>query len=317
MSLPAQIKHLVLETGPATLIPLSQVELLKDAPRKENELKVLTDRHGVRVHMANDFSGFHIYMICTSPKKKILIESLDYYDKVNGFFSLSVEVTQNDGTTKNINLSKCKVPLLEAYPWGLTPPTDITVHQYATGIPDSLGFKMSKSTECFRFSNNLVPFIKNELSEEDRHFFDLKVEYIGLSVGDEGSREVHERLGQGHKKETQVMHDINNRKPHLDCFAVLFKPGQLTEGENGPVSDSLTFSETVAVLEKSLISQFKTSNYNKIDINFPYNGGEYVSKLKRMGTQQIRITAKSPSEFGRIYSSEVEPEKTHYFQIEL
>ncbi|MGB3726892.1 MAG: hypothetical protein WA981_14100 [Glaciecola sp.] len=154
MALPFHVRHLMLETGPATMIPLRHVEILKHAPRETGSYKVVTDRSGVRIHLYNDFSGFHIYMACTSPKKTIIKDSLNYFDKENGFFSVSVEVMQNDGKTRVINLPKCRVPLLEAYPWGVTPPSDISVHEYALGIPDSLGFHSSKSTECFNFSYN-------------------------------------------------------------------------------------------------------------------------------------------------------------------
>ncbi|MGB3726889.1 MAG: hypothetical protein WA981_14085 [Glaciecola sp.] len=168
-----------------------------------------------------------------------------------------------------------------------------------------------------QINNNLTPFIETKLSEEDQRYFDLKIEYIGLSVGNEGSREAYQRLNQGHKKETDILHDINSRYPHLDCYAVLFKPGRLTEGESGPLSNALSFSETVAILEKSLISQFQPCTYNKHDLDFPYNGGVYVSKLKQMERQQIRVTVESPDDYGRLYSDEVEPAKRHRFQIDL
>lgn len=303
-----------LDAGPATLVPLVHVPLLKEAPRAEGEYKSISDSAGDVCHFHGDFSGYHIYMIATTYKKRIIPGSLNY-DKEKGLFSLLLEVTLADGTFKQVEVNNCKCPLFQVSSSGKRFPERISVETFSPGTPDSLKFHFPDHQPKFRFSSSLIPDLPDAVRLENYEICDLKIEYIGKSVGD-GSREIADRLGNGHSTETAILNELLHRKTNLDAYAILYKPGVLTIGENGPKSSAISFPEIVDILEKSLISKFLPEK-NKNSRNFPNDLSTPAKQLVDLGITNLHVTAKSPLDYGLLFTDEVEREKTHYFDIRL
>lgn len=310
--------EIILDAGPATLIPLVHVPLLKKAPRSPGEYKVVReeDDDGDVMHFYGDFSGFHIYMIATTYKKRIVDGSLDYFDKKNGLYSLSLEITTASGEVKIIEIESCKCPLHQQSSCGLVYPSRITVEKYSTGTLDSLMFHFDGLSPKFKFANSLIPNISDEVKLSLSDFFDLKVEYIGKSVGKDGTREISDRLGCGHSTETRILNRLSHRHTHLDAYAILYKPTPLTNGEDGPLSSMLSFAQVVDALEKSLIAKFLPKE-NKNSRFFPNDSSEPVKLLSNLGVTKLWISAESPLEYGLLYSDEIERDKVHKFDIKI
>ena len=146
------IRALYLDAGPATLIPLVHVPLLHDAPRGEGEYKAITDTLGDLCHFYGDFAGYHLYLIASSYKKRI--DSVNYYDKENGKFSISISVTLDTGVTDVVHLNDCQAQLYEQTSSGLKYPDDITIEHFSVGTPDALKFNFRNTAAKFKFSNN-------------------------------------------------------------------------------------------------------------------------------------------------------------------
>ncbi len=305
-----------IDAGPATLVPLVHIPQLKDAPRKEGAYKVIKDSLGDLCHFYGDFSGFHIYMIATTFKKRIVKDSLNYYDRENGLYYVELEITTNAGETKKVSIDNCKSPLIQATSSGLTYPKDITVVQFSPGTPDGLKFHFPDNQAKFKFSSNLIPDIPESIRHETPEFYDLNIEYIGKSVGKDGTREIADRLGNGHSKESLILNEFVHKRTNLDAYAVLYKPGALTRGENGPIHDEMSYSELVDVLEKSLISSFLPEK-NEQSRNFPNDLSVPAKQLINMGINNIHLTVKSPINYGLLYTGNVEKEKTHYFDLKV
>lgn len=305
-----------LDAGPATLVPLIHVPLLKKAPRIEEGYKVIPDELGDLIHFYGDFSGYHIYMIASTYKKRIIKGSLDYFDKNNGLYAVSLEVTLDNGESREIRLDKCQCPLIEADHSGVAYPTDITVENYSVGTPDGLKFHFKNHSAKFRFANNLIPDIPEEVRLDLVGICDLKIEYIGKSVGKDGSREIADRLGDGHSTESKILNEFLYKKTNRDAYAILYKPGALTNGEDGPLSEKLSFSELVDVFEKSLISSFLPEK-NTQSKNFPNDSSVPAKKLIKQDVSNIWLTAKSPLDFGLLYTDDVEREKVHNFDLKI
>ena len=90
-------RPLYLDAGPPTLVPLIHVPLLHRAPRRDGEYRVVTDSFGDFCHFYGDFSKLHIYAIVTTRKKRIVAGSIDYFDKRQGHFSVSLATTLDSG----------------------------------------------------------------------------------------------------------------------------------------------------------------------------------------------------------------------------
>ncbi|WP_235086189.1 hypothetical protein [Chromobacterium sp. Beijing] len=308
-------RKLFLETGPATLVPLVHIPLLKEAPRKEGEYKVVEDSLGDLCHFYGDFSGYHIYLIVSTFKKRIIPDSIIYYDKDNGKYSVSIEVTLNDGKTKILNLMNCQAPLCEKSHIGVQYPVQITLEHFSPGTPDALKFHFASSSAKFKFSNNLIPFIHENERESGMDLFQLKIEYIGKAIGKDGTREVSDRLGNGHSTEARILNEFLHKKTNLDAYAVLFKPGQLTDDLNNS-SSLLSYTQIIDILEKSLISLFLPEK-NVQSRNFPKDGSESHLLLLRNKFSEIYITAESPADYGYLYSDYVQPEEKHRFFLPI
>lgn len=309
-------KVIKLDVGPATLIPLIHVPLLKKAPRIEGEYKVIPDSLGDLCHFYGDFSGYHIYMIASTYKKNIIESSLDYYDKKNGIFTLSIEVILNTGESRVIQINSCKCPLVQAGRDGIIYPEKITIENFSTGSPDGIKFHFPNEEAKFRFANNLIPDIPEKIRLELPEICDLKIEYIGKSVGKDGTREISDRLGDGHSTESIILNEFLYKKTNLDVYAILYKPGALTIGEDGSLSHELSFSEVVDILEKSLIASFLPEK-NKNSRDFPKDVSIPAKKLIKLGVSNLWLTVNSPLEYGLLYSDDVERERVHKFDLEI
>lgn len=305
-----------IDAGPATLVPLVHIPQLKEAPRKEWGYKAVEDSLGDLCHFYGDFSGFHIYMIATTFKKRIVKNSLDYYDKVNGLYYVELEITTNSGETKKVGIEACKCPLFQMTSSGVNFPEKITVEQFSPGTPDGLKFHFPDSQPQFKFSSSLIPDIPENIRFETPNFYDLNIEYIGKSVGKDGTREIADRLGNGHSKESLILNEITHKRTNLDAYAVLYKPGVLTIGEDGPVDDGMSYSELVDILEKSLISSFLPVK-NEKSRNFPNDLSLPAKQLINMNVDNIHLTVKSPVNYGLLYTESIEKRKIHYFRLKI
>ena len=203
------IKNEVLQilSGPATLIPLVHVPLLKSAPRSDGDYKVVPDGlgEGDLCHLYGDFSGYHLYMIASAYRTRIVEDSIDYFDKVRGLFSISISFLTDSGRLETVRLDRCSAPLQQLV--GAKPmyPEHISVEQLSPGTPDALKFHFPGMNAKFRFSSNLVPHIPESSRFCEDGFFDLRIEYIGKAVGKNGTREIADRLGAGHSKESKIL----------------------------------------------------------------------------------------------------------------
>ncbi|MNJ38799.1 hypothetical protein D3C77_336530 [compost metagenome] len=291
------------------------VPLLKSAPRKEGEYKTIADAAGDLCHFYGDFSGYHIYMIATTYKKRIVKDSLNYHDKKNGLFSLLLEVTLSNGNIQQVEVNDCKCPLFQVDSLGVRFPDKISVEAFSPGTPDSLKFHFGDQQPKFRFSSSLIPELPASIRHETSEICDLKIEYIGKSVGD-GSREIADRLGDGHSTETAILNELSYKKTNLDAYAILYKPGELTIGEYGPASVAISFPDIVDILEKSLISQFLPEK-NQKSRNFPNDMSKPAKQLADLGVRNLHVTAKSPLNYGLLFTDEIERQKTHNFNIRI
>lgn len=308
-------RALILEAGPATLIPLVHVPLLKQAPRREGEYKVIPDGLGDLCHFYGDFAGYHLYLIASSYKKRILENSVDYYDKANGMFSVSLSVTLDSGKNKSVRAEGCKAPLFEFVAGGSRFPEHISIEQFSPGTPDALKFHFSNSAAKFKFSNNLIPHIPEAVRLSDSGLFDLRVEYIGKAVGKDGTREIADRLGNGHSTESQILNEFVHKKTNRDAYAILYKPGSLTD-PYGREDSSMSYSEVVDVLEKSLIASFLPPK-NKQSRNFPNDGSLPMQKLIKNDVNRLWISAASPLDYGQLFTDDVAPEREHRFDLHI
>ena len=307
-----------LDAGPATLIPLGQVPLLKKAPREEGGYMVVPDGYddGDVVHLYGDFSGYHLYMIATTYKKRIVEGSLDYFDRKNGVYALSLEITLDNGESRKVRVDSCQCPLHMQYESGAVYPSNITIEKYAPGTPDSLKFHFDGHSPMFKFSNNLIPNIPDGIRLDTPEICDLKIEYIGMSVGREVIREIADRLGDGHRTEAKILNRISNKETNKEAYAVLYKPTALTEGEGGPLSSKMSFPEVVETLEKSLISQFlpKRNEYSK---NFPNDLSVRAKQLADLKVTNLWVKAESPLDYGLLFTDEIERKRVHRFDIKI
>lgn len=306
---------LQLESGPATLIPLIHVPLLKDAPRREGAYKVIPDSLGDLCHFYGDFTGYHLYLIVSTYKKQIVKDSINYYDKARGIFSVALSVITDDGTTEIVHVNECEAPLHQIVNGHPLFPTDISVEQFSPGSPDALKFHLPSAQPKFKFSNNLVPHIPESVRLSDGGLFDLQIEYIGKAVGKDGTREVADRLGNGHSTEAQILNEFVHKKTNRDAYAVLFKPGHPTDMFGNAIS-VLSYSDIVDVFEKSLISYFKPEK-NKQSLNFPNDGSQPAGNLVRLGVETLRIELRSPEDYGLLLTNEAAPERKHRFELKI
>lgn len=307
------IRVLNLDAGPATLIPLVHVPLLKQAPRLEGEYKVIFDSLGDLCHFYGDFAGYHLYMIATSYKKRILANSLDYFDKVNGMFSVSLSATLDTGELKTIRVEGCQAPLFECTTGGSRFPERISVEQFSPGTPDGIKFHFANSQAKFKFSNNLIPHIPEAIRLSDSGLFDLQVEYIGKAVGVDGSREIADRLGNGHSTESRILNELLHKKTNRDAYAILYKPGRLTDSHE---KEEMPYSEIVDILEKSLIASFLPPK-NLQSRYFPNDGSLPSHKLIESCVSRLWITANSPLNYGLLFTDNVAPERSHRFDLHV
>lgn len=306
---------LKIDAGPATLIPLVHVPLLKQAPRREGEYKVIYDSMGDLCHFYGDFAGYHLYMIASSYKKRILGNSVDYYDKKNGKFSVSLSVTLDTGELETIRVEGCQAPLYELWAEGPRFPERISIEQFSPGMPDALKFYFANSEAKFKFSNNLIPHIPESVRFSELGLFDLRMEYIGKAVGRDGTREVADRLGNGHSTEALILNEFLHKKTNRDVYAILYKPGRLTD-QDEKNNYSMSYSEIVDVLEKSLIASFLPPK-NIQSRKFPNDGSFAAQKLIENGVSRLWITAGSPVDYGLLFTDEVPPERTHWFDLHV
>jgi hypothetical protein len=289
---------LSLESGPATLLPLLHVPLLKHAPRSENEYKVITDSLGDFCHFYGDFSGYHLYMIASSYKKNIEKDSL-IYDQESGQFSVSLSMTLDNGLKESIHLDRCQAPLAEMGSTGPRYPTHVTVEQFSPGNPDGIMFHFKGSKAKFKFSHNLIPYIPESTRNGRGELFNLNIEYIGKASGKDGSREIADRLGAGHSKESLILNEFLHKKTNRDAYAILFKPGR-PEGARGLAA----------------ISHF-LPRHNEISRTFPRDGSVPAMRLLEDGVSSVQIILKSPADYGQLYTSDCEPDLDHRFEFLL
>ncbi|MBI3523520.1 MAG: hypothetical protein HY066_03155 [Betaproteobacteria bacterium] len=309
------MQKLNLESGPATLIPLVHVPLLKVAPRREGEYKVVPDSLGDLCHFYGNFAGYHLYLIASTYKKRIVEDTINYYDKTRGLFSLSLSAITDSGKTETIRVEECSAPLHQIIDGHQHFPEHISVEQFSPGTPDALKFHFLSSQPKFKFSNNLIPHIPESLRFSGTGLFDLRIEYIGKAIGKDGTREVADRLGNGHSTESQILNEFVHKKANRDVYAVLYKPGQLTDSFGKELS-FLSYSDVVDIFEKSLIGAFKP-NKNKQSLSFPNDGSQTVEKLVNNGIDALWITICSPKDYGLLLSDEVAPERVHRFDLKI
>lgn len=310
-----RMQKLRLESGPATLIPLVHVPLLKEAPRRDGEYKAIPDFMGDLCHFYGDFAGYHIYLIASTYRKRIVEESINYYDKARGRFSLALSVITDDGKSETIQIDECIAPLQQIVGGRSLFPEHISIEQFSPGTPDALKFHFPSSQPKFKFSNNLIPHIPESVRFSKTGLFDLRIEYIGKAVGKDGTREVADRLGNGHSTESQILNEFVHKKTNRDAYAVLYKPGQLTD-TNGKSLSFMSYSEIVDVFEKSLIGAFKPEK-NKQSLNFPNDGSQTTGKLVGLGIHTLWIEACSPKDYGLLLTNEVSPEQVHRFELRI
>lgn len=309
------IRSLRLESGPATLIPLVHVPLLKDAPRVAGGYKVMPDGMGEDLcHFYGDFSGYHLYLIATTYKKNLIASSLDYHDKSRGMFSVALSVMGDNGLTKTIQLDNCQAPLCEPNEYGLVFPERITVEQFSPGTPDGIKFHFAKTTAKFKFGNNLIPFIPESERLGHSRLFDLDVEYIGRAVGQDGTREVADRLGNGHSTESKILAELNHKRTNRDAYAILYKPGRLKS--DGGEDVSLSYTHLVDTFEKALISFFLPIK-NILGRNFPNDCSDSAIRLAKLDVTELQIEVESPLEYGLLSTDDVLRERVHRFNMRI
>lgn len=310
-----RMQKLILEAGPATLIPLVHVPLLKVAPRHEGEYRVVPDSMGDLCHFYGDFAGYHLYLIVSTYKKRIVEDSINYYDKARGLFSLSLSVVTDSGRSETIRIEKCVAPLHQIVDGYQRFPEYISAEQFSPGTPDALKFHFPSAQPKFKFSNNLIPHIPEPVRFSETGLFDLRIEYIGRAIGKDGTREIADRLGNGHSTESQILNEFVHKKTNRDVYAVLYKPGRLTDPYGKELS-FLSYSDIVDVLEKSLIGAFKPLK-NKQSLNFPNDGSRTVEKLVVNGIDTLWVSICSPKDYGLLQTDEVAPEREHRFDLKI
>jgi len=307
--------RLQLESGPATLIPLIHVPLLKVAPCHEDSYKVIPDSMGDLCHFYGDFAGYHLYLIASTYKKQIVKDSINYHDKARGLFSIALSVITDSGDTKTVHINECKAPLHEVVGGQMLFPSEISLEQFSPGAPDALKFHFSSTQPKFKFSANLIPNIPESVRLSNSGLFDLRIEYIGKAVGKDGTREVADRLGNGHSTEAQILNEFVHKKTNRDAYAVMFKPGHPMDMFGKPVS-ALSYSEIVDVFEKSLIGHFKPEK-NIQSLKFPNDGSQTVCNLLNHGVDTLWIELRSPQDYGMLFTDEAPPERKHRFELKL
>lgn len=308
-------RPLFLDTGPPTLVPLIHVPLLHQAPRRNGEYRVLTDSLGDFCHFYGDFSKLHIYAIVTTRRKRIVADSIDYFDKQQGLFSVSLATTLDSGEEVVFRVKRCEVPLHQLRNGAACFPHEISIAQFSPGCPDALRFHFQDAEPKFKFSNNLAPSVPEDIRLGGMGHFDLHVEYIGKAVGKDGAREVADRFGDGHSTESLILNELAHKRTNLDAFAVLYRPGILEDRE-GAEATALTFNDVIDALEKSLISAL-IPNKNKQSLNFPNDGSRTVQTLREARISQLLVTLRSPKDYGMLFTANASPERTHHFPLDI
>ncbi|NHZ97605.1 hypothetical protein [Massilia sp. CCM 8734] len=293
---------LKLDAGPATIMPLVHVPLLKQAPQRDGEYKTLLDMGLDLCHFYGDFSGFHIYFIASAYRQRIVADSLDYVDPANGVFHVTLAVTKDDGKEETVRV-ECKAPLVTPTLAGLRFPERISIAHFSPGTPDALRFHFDGAEAKFKFANNLVPFVPATQRATPAGLFNLNIEYIGKAVGTDGAREVADRLGNGHSTESAIANLFNHKKTNRELFAILYKPGRLTS-DTGKPETAMSFELIIDALEKALIGIFQPA-FNKQSLNFPNDSSETVHRLAQCGVAQLEIEIASPEDHGLIYSQDM------------
>jgi hypothetical protein len=306
-------RTLYLDAGPATLVPLLYVPLLHQAPQQDGEYKAVIDSLGDVCHFHGDFSGFHLYFITSAYKVSIKQDSIDYYDKKNGKFSITLQVTLDNGITESINTFDCTAPIGEKTLYGIKYPDFISVEQFSPGRPDALKFHFKHVEPKFKFSHNMIPSLPDNIRFSG--LFNLYVEYIGKAVGKDGAREIADRLGNGHSTESLILNELVHKRTNREAFAVLYKPGRLTLSDGTP-DPSFSFEEIVEVLEKSLIGEFRPIK-NTQSKNFPRDGSKTAHSFIQRNVNRFLIDLNSPEDYGMLFTEDAPAEQHHKFDIKL
>lgn len=238
-----------------------------------NEFNEIHVNKNEKLITTGDFNNFHIYMIITHSKFSILPNSIII--DTNGF-SATIELLDIKKQIEiNFNFPKEFLILDWDKPVEITP-TSYTQNEILDGF-------------IFQQNNKEIKLVfdLHFITHYSTNFLDFKIpltiKYIGIAEKENKEhkkRTALERLGKGHEK-LQVILAKLQKTPNLNCSICLLR---FKEDELNPI---LNFSNTIKTIEASLISFFRTDEYNDHRLYFPNK-----SNLKRTKSLEYIIHSK-------------------------
>lgn len=285
------IPSLGFTSGPATVVDPSHIDLLDDAPKDKDELKVhqVSDDH--RVYMQGEFGGFHLYLITNHTRFEISRGSTQRLSDTHFKAEIRMGTTEEDRSSAEI-----------AFRSPLTPFSDVGECIYGR-VPDAFQFYLHGGRKQ-RFPCDLTFMTQYA---ENAPKIPLEVMYIGIAQ--KNGRQAHHRLGEGHEKLQKILANESRRGGGRATSLALYRPSELKP----PL---LNFSEVVETIEASLIQHFQTHPLNVEHLNFPKNDTKLVRRIKEAGARMITVTVTAPKGT-TLYSQNVEAREVHDILLHL
>lgn len=270
----------------------------------------------------------HIYMICTRPKIMFDPKIMEYND------SFLVNFIVKNSFRYPIVFSKSDIKHIVRIEPPFTEMTYISNNGQKVCCVASILFQ--------QYIKNLIPidvpiFMVDENKDLNKYdwpsdlfnFTDLKVQYIGRSLGKKGKRTALDRL-VGHEPLQKVQSYVNEKEPTLEIWLILLpfdKQSSITEFSptsnidanvnkflmRSKAPESLDLEAKVNFTELALINYFSPQfNENKYE-NFPSTKHNSYNSCYSNNFENVTFELQTHESFGcRLYSDQIRPKFLHF-----
>ncbi|MFL9883161.1 hypothetical protein PQR66_09005 [Paraburkholderia agricolaris] len=281
-------------SGFPMVIGLHHVEDYKKIKVNESsEWKFCTLPDGSEVRGVGVTHGYHHYVITTRPRCMFCRDSF-YWNaaekKAVGHLEFEVRYQEPRRVPFELFLddktSPYPLPLKDHFP---TPDeiTDVRVALGPKGHPNRLQILGAAKSAGLYLEPDLLHFIR----VDDRAWpecLDFKVEYIGISTGEEGQRDFADRLWN-HEKVREIAGIIQRDAPNLQIYVFGYQARYVIETRPGAFIQNSNMLETqigmpafAKVLEAALIGHFQPT-YNDEFKDFPHGKPpKWLGQLKEI-----------------------------------
>ena len=287
------LKCLCNQVMPATII--SHAKKIK----KDEEINIISDREGNQTYFVGDFKNFHLYILVSCTKFKVLSDSIKIPNRREKFFTATVryfDVIRNEYTDSTFTFES---PLTRQLTNKLTGEImdclcDIKIHPAYFSDNEHNNINTEADGFSFEYYENNQKIIKK--ISLDLPFFGycinpnsllpLFVEYIGIAENF-GERDAIERLSNGHEHLNNINARLSKKYPNKECYACFYR----LEEDFSKICD---FTTTVKTLEATLIQHFKPLENGQM-LNFPKNRNiDLIQKIRNASIEKILVELHPP-----------------------